>query len=94
MLTRVHIKDHRGLPLCNVRTTRSIGVMSMSFSEWRELRQTSMCMNCFARAKKAGWFKAAWIDPQTGEAEQDTTPSQTEGSLQNGNYECAGRGDE
>lgn len=77
MLTKAHIKDHRGIPLCNVRTTRSIGIIMEPFSEWRELRQTAQCGKCFARAKKAGWFKAAWIDPQTGDIE----PKKTEDPL-------------
>lgn len=71
MLTKAHIKNHMGQPLCKVRTTRSIGVILVSFSEWRELRQTAQCGKCFHAAKKAGWFKTAWIDPQTGEAEKD-----------------------
>ena len=72
-MTKAHIKDHRGRPLCNVRTTRSIGVILVGFSEWRELRQTAQCGMCHKRALKAGWFKAAWIDPQTGEAEPEPT---------------------
>lgn len=57
MLSKVHIQDHRGVPLCNVRTTRSIGIMMEPFQKWRELRQTAQCGKCFARAKKAGLFK-------------------------------------
>ena len=81
MLTKTHIRDYKGQPLCDRRrraNTRSIGFDTAPFAVWRELKEEWKCANCYKRALRSGWFKD----------KADTTPTQSEGSLQNGNYVC------
>jgi len=48
------------------------------FMEWRIME--SKCLRCFEAALRMGLYRG----------NNDYTPTQSEGSLQNGNYECKG----
>ena len=51
--------------------------MNAPFDEWRKSEETK-CLNCYKSALRLGLFRG----------NNDYTPTQAEGSLQNGNYEC------